>query len=351
VARVAIGVATVSRKSRPDPTASGKRKNMPRVDGNPARGAEAGRSVDRPSYPSHLVMAGLARLMAQTAGRAEVVVGVVDGPADLSHLDLAGQQISVLPSGHWAGRGAPGDECRIPASAECSHGTFVVGMLAARRASPAPGICPACTVVTRQIFAETPAGQAGPAATPDDLAAGVVDTIDAGARVINLSLGLAASSLARTGAIDDAFDFAFRRGAVVVTAAGNHGLVGPAPLMSHPWLLPVAACDLAGRLLPMSNAGITIGRHGLLAPGAGLIGLSPQNGYKRLSGTSVAVPLVAGAAALLWSLAPDATAAQVRDALLLPGISRRSIIPPLLDAAASWHSLRAVSAVNPARGR
>jgi hypothetical protein len=55
----------------------------------------------------------------------------------------------------------------------------------------------------------------------------------------------------------------------------------------------------------------------------------------------VAVPFVTGAIALLWSLFPKATAAEIRRAILLPGIPRKSVVPPLLNAGASWRALKA----------
>ncbi len=198
--------------------------------------ASAGQ-YDRPA----LDLVGLPGLLEETAGREIITVAVIDGPADLSHPDLAGANIvAAEPAG-------PAVACAVPGSPACRHGTFVVGMLAASRASTAPGLCPGCTLLVRPIFCEARRGSVCPVVTPADLAAAVADTIDAGARVINLSLGVDATVLARSPALDDALDYAARHGVLVVAAAGNHGIVGPAPMISHPWLLPVAACDAAGR--------------------------------------------------------------------------------------------------------
>ena len=60
-----------------------------------------------------------------------------------------------------------------------------------------------------------------------------------------------------------------------------------------------------------------------------------------MSGTSVAAPFVTGAIALLWSLFPKTNAEQLRKAILLQGAPRRSIIPPLMNAEASWNMLKA----------
>ena len=59
-----------------------------------------------------------------------------------------------------------------------------------------------------------------------------------------------------------------------------------------------------------------------------------------LGGTSVAVPFVTGAIALLWSEFPAATAAQIRLAIIYSKVPRRaSLIPPLLDASAACQFL------------
>lgn len=265
-------------------------------------------------------------LMAEGTGDPDVVVAVIDGPADTGHSDLAGARIEVLP-GPSAGR------CRIPESAACRHGTFVLGMLAARRGTAAPGLCPGCTVLLYPVLAEGP--PSFPEAGPADLAAAVVACVDRGARIINLSLGLRGPVLARSAEFDEAVEHARRRGVLVVAAAGNHGLVGPAPLVSHPWLIPVAACDPAGRMLRLSNLGIGVGRAGLAAPGLNVLSTAPGGGYQRTGGTSVAAPFVTGAAALLWSTRPAIPAIRLRAALLRADRPRRSIVPPLLDAAAS----------------
>ncbi|MFF2937821.1 S8 family serine peptidase [Streptomyces mirabilis] len=66
---------------------------------------------------------------------------------------------------------------------------------------------------------------------------------------------------------------------------------------------------------------------------------APGGGYQPFSRTSAAAPFVTGTAALLWSTAPDLSAARIRAALCLPGRARRSIVPPLLNASASLRAL------------
>src|SRR5262245_15507603 len=83
----------------------------------------------------------------------------------MSHPDLAGANIRDI-SGGMAGA------CTEAGSAACLHGTFVAGMLSARRSAMAPAICPACTLLLRPIFAEMTSGNGQmPSATPVELAA------------------------------------------------------------------------------------------------------------------------------------------------------------------------------------
>ena len=146
-----------------------------------------------------------------------------------------------------------------------------------------------------------------PSATPQELAAAIVECIDAGARVINLSLALAQPSTKGEQALEEALNQAVRRGVIVVAAAGNQGTLGSSAITRHPWVIPVVACDLRGRPMNESNLGSSIGRRGLSAPGDGITSLSAEGQPLTLGGTSVAVPFVTGTIALLWSEFPAAT--------------------------------------------
>ena len=102
-----------------------------------------------------------------------------------------------------------------------------------------------------------------PSATPRELAAAIIECIDAGARVINLSLALAQPSIKGEQALEEALDQAVRRGVIVVAAAGNQGTLGSSAITRHPWVIPVVACDRRGRPMNDSNLGSSIGRRGL----------------------------------------------------------------------------------------
>jgi subtilisin family serine protease len=277
----------------------------------------------------------LTPLMAHTRGSPDLTVGLIDGPVAMSHPDLVDTHIREIP-GIWAGT------CASASSAACRHGTFVAGILGARRQSPAPAICPDCPLLLRPIFAETAPGHGQmPSATPAELAAALLECIEAGARVINVSSALADSSSKGPRDIEEALDQALRRGVLVVAAAGNQGTLGSSAITRHPWVIPVVACDLRGRPLRYTNLGRSIGRRGLSAPGEEITSLGAEGPPLTLSGTSAAAPFVTGAIALLWSAWPHASARAVHGAITHGAAPRRTtVVPPRLDAWAAYQRLR-----------
>lgn len=275
----------------------------------------------------------LPRLMTLTRGRADLVVGLVDGPVTLDHPDLATRNIRTLDGI----RGA----CRDTGSASCWHGTFVAGILAARRGGRAPAIAPDCTLMVRPIFLETGAVGELPSATPGELAEAIVDCVDAGARILNLSAALAGRSFGADRELWEVLGYTARRGVLVVAAAGNQGAVAGSAIIRHPWVIPVVAYAGTGRPLAQSNLGRSAGSRGLGAPGEGVVSLAPEGGPAVSAGTSIAAPFVTGAAALLWSLFPATTAVEIRRALLSSPVGRRTtVVPPLLDA---WRAYEVLS--------
>jgi subtilisin family serine protease len=275
---------------------------------------------------------GLRALMKRTRGRQSVVVGVIDGPIAQAHLDLAGRQVRQIS---WKTPAA----CFNIRSAACVHGTFVIGILAAKRDSIAPAICPECTFLIRPIFSEVVSG-AGPSSTPDELAAAILETVDGGAGVLNLSVDLVETYSNGYSRLDDALSYAAKRGVLVVAAAGNRGMVGGSALTRHPWVLPVVASDKTGKPAARSDLGGSIGKWGLMAPGENITSLGADGRPLSLSGTSGAAPFVTGALALLFSEFPKASASQVKHAVMRSAGSRRGgIVPPMLNAWAAYQSL------------
>jgi subtilisin family serine protease len=280
----------------------------------------------------------LTPLIAKTAGRPEITIGLVDGPVFLTHPDLAGQNVREIP-------GKLRGTCADAGSAACLHGTFVAGILCSRRSSSVPAICPGCTLLVRPIYSETdPAAKDMPTSTSDELAEAIVDCIHAGAHVLNLSLVLTNSSTEGSRSLEQALDYAMSRGVITVAAAGNHGSVGNSVITRHPAVIPVAASDRRGQPLPASNLGRAIGTRGLMAPGEGIMSLGTGGPLQIFGGTSAATPFVTGAIALLWSEFPRVNTAYMLLAILQSQPKqRRSIVPPLLDAWAAYQTLRAIN--------
>ena len=280
---------------------------------------------------NHLDLIKLSALMGLTSGRTEITVGLIDGPVATDHPELTVESIREIHGG-LSGR------CAQVNSVACVHGTFVAGVLCSKRSSAAPAICPNCTLLVRPIYAEEVRENGEmPSATPEELAAAVIECVDAGARVINLSSALLQTSATGERQLREALDYAAKRNVIVVAAAGNQGTVGSSAITSHPWVIPVVACDHLGKPLNQSNLGSSIGRRGLSAPGDKVTSLGTDGKTLTLGGTSVATPFVSGAIALLWSEFPYAPAARVKLAITQGhALKRASIVPPLLDAWAAY---------------
>lgn len=287
-------------------------------------------------------------LMAVSTGVPEIVIGLIDGPIDFKHNAFQSSNISTVKDSQYAA-------CRSANSIACTHGTFIAGMLCANRGSSAPAICPDCKLLLYPIFSErekealtsmrnnnNTAALLLPSTNPKELSNAIIETVNAGAKIINISAGLSTSSLVAYRELEDAYDYAMRNGAIVVAAAGNQGNIGGyVSILSHRWVIPVAACDEQGRLDPMSNFGPSIGGRGLMAPGVNITSISPSGGYTQMSGTSFAVPFVTGAIALLWSIFPNASPTVIMHSITSgKSLKPRSIIPLLLNVEAAWHNLK-----------
>jgi len=140
----------------------------------------------------------------------------------------------------------------------------------------------------------------------DDLAAAIVRATDAGARVINMSLGGPAG--AQT--LEDAIGYAYARNVILVAAAGNSGVSTPFYPAAYEHVVSVAGTDQSDRLYPGRISALGSGRRAGCNP-APVIG----GGYAIFCGTSSAAPVVSGLIALGLSLRPDAAPAEIVQAV------------------------------------
>ena len=276
-------------------------------------------------------------LMEISKGSPDISIGIIDGPVDLEHTSFRGSKIRIAKESDYV-------KCKRADSTACIHGTFVTGILASERSSSAPAICPDCKIILRPIFNDNHGkvdnSNRLPSSTPQELAKAVIEIVDAGATIINLSLGLSASSIEKFTELHEAYEYAFKRHVVIVAAAGNQGNIGFFPVIDHPWIIPVVSCDLQGRFDPTSNIGPSIAKRGLMAPGVNITSTVPGGGYDQLSGTSFAAPFVTGTIILLLSILKGVTPPQLVASVRQQLVRRRTVFPPLCDAQQSISILK-----------
>lgn len=297
-----------------------------------AQGAEAPASAGQQAYD----VVALGSLMGESTGIADVVLAMIDGP-------VADGVLRPLRTDVGEGAAEGDEELAEPPPSDSwfaarEHGTRVASILAADRSADVPGLCPGCELRVSAVLDEDPAHADSPV-DPGEVSASIRDLVAGGARIINLSLDVGEISEAAEHELDAALDLAMHRGVIVVAAAGNDARIGASVVSRHPWVVPVVAYGTQRRPWQHSNLGHSIGRRGVGAPGQEVLALDSRGTRVACEGTSVAAPIVSGTVGLLMSLVPSASPYEVRHALTAP-CRRRSVVPPLLNAAASWGLLK-----------
>lgn len=174
------------------------------------------------------------------------------------------------------------------------------------------------------------------AATQQAVVQGIIDAANAGAAVINLSLG-GRSTDSKQRVYANAVKYANERGTIVVVAAGNSSMdarrYAPA---NTPGVIAVAALDNTLSQASFSNSvdGLEMG---VWAPGKDIHSLVPNGGYTPFSGTSMAAPQVAGIITLAKSIRPELStreAYQMLSRSLQQQVQGTSDHPDVLDPGA-----------------
>jgi Subtilase family len=143
---------------------------------------------------------------------------------------------------------------------------------------------------------------------------GIVAAANGGPGVINISFG----SQDTEPLIENAILYAVRRGSLVVASAGNDGLFGNALSYpaSYPHVLTVAATSETGATATFSSRSADVD---LAAPGDDITVAEPlsydPSGFISARGTSFSAPMVAGAAAWVWTARPALDATQLFDVM------------------------------------
>jgi subtilase family protein/cyclic patellamide precursor peptide PatG len=250
------------------------------------------------------------------SGASAVAVAVIDGPYDAAALSqvLAHAPVSL-------GNGT----CGASPNSACDHGTFIMGLLGARRDAAIPGLCPECRLLHIPLFIDVNS----PSASVGELATAIRKAVTAGARLINLSLAILGDDSANHPQLAAALDLAETSGALLLVAAGNQGRFAMGQLLSHPVAIPVVGADASQRLLPECNFGPDISRRGVAALGR-MPGYAPGGGTTVMSGTSVATAVATGTLAQVWSAHPDVDGAKLR--AVVAGLGpRNGSRPPILS--------------------
>lgn len=227
-------------------------------------------------------------------GASAVKIGVVDTGIDRNHPDLMGRYVEGYD---FVRRDSvPNDEH--------GHGTHVAGIAAAtgNNGAGVAGVGWYTKILAAKVLGGDGTG------TDLDVSRGIIWSADKGAAVINLSLG----NYYYSQAVADAVKYAQGKGALIVAAAGNDGLDFPSYPAALPGVVGVAATDRYDSRAWFSNYGSYVD---ISAPGVDIYSTWPGSDYASLSGTSMASPFVAGAAAVVKAKYPAFTAGQVWDRL------------------------------------
>ncbi len=260
----------------------------------------------------------------------DTTVAVVDTGVDLTNPDLAprlwqspagtlrpdGQGELSAGSAGWdfvAQDATPGPDrfSGSEAGSYFDHGTKIAGILGAASGNGIgiSGVAPNARIMAVRTCTSGPAGCIGSLT-----ASGMSWAATAGARVVNVSVGGSTPDPLEAAAVQAHPETLF------IVSAGNEGRDIDRAGAAHwpcsqpePNVICVASSDQDDRLSESSNYGVT--SVDIAAPGVD-IATTVVGGTGAGTGTSEATPQVAGVATLLLGAMPDATAAEVRDAIL-----------------------------------
>jgi subtilisin family serine protease len=250
--------------------------------------------------------------------RSPVYVGVLDEAIQSDHPDLQGRVLNPEDIGKLTGGTFSFPDTSLASAGSltiaAAHGTHVAGVIGALGYDGIAGVDLNARIIAGNVL--------GPDGRGSDQAA--IAAIDYFVNLkVNYGVNIVAVNASWSGygfdaGLYDAIARAENANILFVAAAGNQGAnndftpVYPADF-NLPNVISVAAIDSSGNLPRWSNYGSqTVG---LGAPGVHILSTVPDSQYGYLSGTSTAAPHVTGAIALYASYYPDATAAQIKDAL------------------------------------
>jgi len=219
-----------------------------------------------------------------TTGSSSVNIAILDTGVDLDHPDL-GDKIVINTN---FSTGNTTDDVY-------GHGTHVAGIAAAstNNGIGVAGMGHDSSIMNVKVLGDTGSG------TYSSVASGIIWAADNGAQIISMSLGGWSSSQT----LEDAVNYAWNMGVVVVAAAGNLGSTAPIYPAYYTNCIAVAATDASDAKASYSNYGDWVD---VAAPGSSIFSTLKNDNYGYMSGTSMASPHVAGLAALVFTTVSDA---------------------------------------------
>src|SRR3954452_12431686 len=229
-----------------------------------------------------------------------VPIAVVDTGIDAAHEDLVGKAAACASA-------RDGSVTEGTCADDEGHGTHVAGTIGAlaNNGRGIAGVAFASPLIICKALSADGSGDTS------DVAACISWAHAQGAKVISLSLGGPATNTLRA-AVKAAWDGGGRSGSVVVAAAGNDGNSATDYPAGYPEAVSVAAVDDSGAHAWFSNSNDDVE---VAAPGVDVLSPKLGGGYLRESGTSMATPHAAGAAALEWDAHPRSAARTIRNRL------------------------------------
>jgi len=176
------------------------------------------------------------------------------------------------------------------AATDDGHGTAVASLAAGESAND-PGLAPAASLLSIRVTDATGLSDMF------TLSQAIVAAVDAGANIINISMGGY-----QTGAVlSAAVDYATAHNVVIVASAGNDQAAQLTWPAANPAVVAVGAVDAIGQQVLFSNSGDGLD---MMAPGYGVTAAWLDNAQVSMDGTSASAPLVSGAIAAVISQNP-----------------------------------------------
>jgi thermitase len=244
-------------------------------------------------YEWHLNKINAVNAWSLSTGSTAIPIAIVDTGVDLKHPDLASKIIQGYNI--YANTSNPSDDL--------GHGTAVAGTAAALSNNSLGVASISWKSPLMPLKISDPTGYA----TYSNMAKGIIYAVDHGVRVINISFGGRTAS----STLQNAVNYAWQKNAIVVAAAGNDSSTVSYPAACKN-TVAVSATLSNDSFASFSNYGSAIA---VSAPGKGIYTTMKGGGYGSWYGTSFSSPIVAGVAALILSLNPQLTSAQVVDIL------------------------------------